>query len=267
MSETGELGGIFDTHAHYDDAAFDADRDALLSALPAQGVGTVLNCGTNPQSCEQSVALARRHPHVFAAVGIHPSDADSFGENVLAALLSDADRQKIVAVGEIGLDYHYPDTDRELQKKIFLRQLGLAREAGLPVIIHCRDAVGDTLDCLRQYEGTGVFHCFSETPEVARQLLKKDFYFGFGGVITFRNARKAVEAVQVIPTERLLLETDCPYMAPEPFRGTRNDSTRLKWVAQRLAELKGVSAEEMIRITRANAERLFKIHGNGVTVS
>lgn len=253
------MEGIFDSHAHYDDHRFDGDRDALLNSLKAKGVGTVLNCGADLEGCRASIALAQQYDFIYAAVGIHPSDADTCDAAAVDALREMTGHAKVVAIGEIGLDYHYLDCDKAQQRLAFLEQMKLAEELGLPIIVHTRDAIADTIACMKDYCGTGVFHCFSETAEVARQLLKKDFYFGFGGVLTFRNARKAVESVQLIPLERLLIETDCPYMAPEPYRGQRNDSSLLTWVVQRMAAIKEVSPEEVIRVTRCNAERLFGI--------
>lgn len=253
------MTGIFDSHAHYDDPAFDADRDALLQSLPQKGVGTVLNCGADLATSRQSVRLAENFDFVYAAVGIHPEAAASYDESARQQLRELAVRKKVVAIGEIGLDYHYENTDKAAQHKAFTGQMALAEELGLPIIIHSRDAIADTLDCLGQYRGKGVFHCYSESAEIARRLIAADFYFGFGGVLTFKNARRAVESAALVPTDRLLIETDCPYMAPTPLRGQRNDSSLLHYVVAKLAEIRQLSPEEITAITRKNAERLFGI--------
>ena len=265
---------IFETHTHYDDEAFSEDRESLLASLPEQGVGRVLGVGCSIASTKAILKLAEAHDHLYAAVGVHPSDIGDLDEDGLAWLLAQTKMPKVVAVGEIGLDYYW-DKDTEVQKrqrKWFRRQLELAKEAGLPVIIHSRDAAGDTVQILKEagswetaqrsseaYEGGahGVIHCYSYSSELAQEFVKMGYYIGVGGVVTFKNARKLKETVQETPLERILLETDCPYMAPEPHRGERNDSTYLGYVAAKIAELKGVTVEEVERVTWENAMHLF----------
>ncbi len=251
---------IFESHAHYDDEAFDGDREALLASLQERGIGTVLNIGASLSGSEATVKLAERYPFVYGAVGVHPSEIGELNEESFARLRGLCAHEKIVAVGETGLDYHYPEPGAAEQKEWFERQLSLARETGLPVIVHSREAAKDTLEimqALRAGEIGGVVHCFSYGKEMAREYLNMDFHFGIGGVITFKNAKKLKEAVEYIPMEKLLLETDSPYLAPEPHRGERNSSLNLPYVAQAIAELKGISREEVERITEENAKKLF----------
>ena len=252
---------IFDTHAHYDDSRFDADRDALLSALPDAGVGLVLDPGCDIPSSQAAAALSERYSHVYAAAGIHPEECGSFHEGELDTLRKLLSRPKVVAVGEIGLDYYWEENPpRELQKTVFRKQLALAEELRLPVIIHDREAHGDTMDIIREFPAvTGVFHCFSGSPEMATELLKRGWYLGFDGPITYKNAKRAPEVAAVTPLERIVVETDAPYMAPVPMRGKRNDSRYLPYVIEKLAEWKGVTAEEMTRVTWENGRRLFRI--------
>ena len=245
---------IFDTHAHYDADRFDSDRDALLSAMPGGGVGLVLDPGCDLPSSRAAAELAERYPHVYAAVGVHPEDCDGFQDEDLTELRQLLERPKVVAIGEIGLDYYWEDNPpRAFQQTVFRKQLALAAELDLPVIIHSREAVEDTLRLLKQYQPKGVVHCFSGSVEMAKEVLNLGMYIGFTGVLTFKNARKAVEVVQYAPADRLLIETDCPYMAPEPLRGRRCDSTMLQYTLARMAELKGLTPEEMAAITWKNA--------------
>ena len=220
---------IFDTHAHYDDKAFDADRDALLSALPAEGVALVVNPGCTVTSSRAAVALAERYPFVYAAVGIHPEDCGGAAEADFASIRALAAHPKVVAIGEIGLDYYWEENPpKEEQQAVFRRQLALAQELDLPVIIHDREAHGDTLAIVREFPGLrGVFHCYSGSPEMAAELLKLGWYLGFDGPITYKNARRAPEVAALTPLDRILIETDAPYMAPEPYRGRRRDSTMI----------------------------------------
>lgn len=251
----------FDTHAHYDAPQFDADRDALLEALPAQGVGLVLNCGSDLETSRVSVALAARHAHVYAAVGIHPESAAGFTEADVAAVEALCREEKVVAVGEIGLDYHYEDAaPPETQMALLRAQLTLARELGLPVVIHDRDAHADSLRIAQEFSGLrGVFHCYSGSVELARELTKLGWHFSFGGAATFKNARKIPEVVASLPADRLLLETDCPYLAPVPFRGRRCDSSMLPHTCAALARFRGCSSEELAALTLENGLRLFRI--------
>lgn len=251
---------IFESHAHYDDEVFDEDREALLSSLQGHGIGTVVNIGASLSGSEATVKLAEQYPFIYGAVGVHPSEVEELNEENFARLRTMCSHEKIVAVGETGLDYHYPEPETALQKEWFERQLLLARETELPVIIHSREAAKDTLDIMQSLHAEeigGVVHCFSYTKEMAREYLNMDFYFGIGGVITFQNAKKLKEAVAYIPMERILLETDSPYLAPEPHRGKRNSSLNLPYVVEAIAQLKGISCEEVERITEENAKRLF----------
>ena len=252
---------LFDTHAHMDDRAFDADREALLEGLPEKGIGLVMNPGCSLESSRNASLLAQKYDYIYAAVGSHPDAADEVNEEVLEEYRELCKlNPKIKAIGEIGLDYHYEDIPREIQLQAFRAQMALAAELNLPVIVHEREAHEDGMAVVREFPGvTGVFHCYSGSAEMARQLVDKGWYIGFTGVLTFKNARKAVEVAQSIPLERIVLETDCPYMAPEPFRGKRNDPGYLYRMAEKLAELRGVSVEEIHRITLENGRRLYNI--------
>ena len=252
---------IFDTHAHLDDHAFDADRAELLTRLPQEGIALVLNPGCSLESSRNAIALTREQDWIYAAVGSHPDAADEVEDAVLAQYRRMAqESSKVRAIGEIGLDYHYEDIPREIQQRAFRAQMALARELGLPVIVHEREAHEDGMKIVEEFPTvTGVFHCYSGSLEMARVLIRRGWYIGFGGVLTFKNARKAVEVAAEIPLERIVLETDCPYMSPEPFRGRRNDPTRLHLVAQRLAQLRGLSAEEIQAITLENGKRLYRM--------
>ena len=252
---------LFDTHAHYDDEAFDADRDAVLTALPEQGVGLILNPGCDVESSRKAVRYAAAYPHVYAAVGIHPENCGGCTAGDLDAIRALAQQPKTVAIGEIGLDYYWAENPpRDFQQQVLRQQLALARELALPVIIHDREAHADTLAIVREFPGvTGVFHCFSGSPEMARELLKMGWYLGFDGPVTYKNARRAPEVAAVTPLDRMLIETDSPYMTPVPYRGRRNDSGYVHLVAEKLAEWKGVTPEEMARVTTENGKRLFRI--------
>lgn len=252
---------IFDTHAHYDADRFDDDRDAVLTALPEAGVGLVLDPGCDLPSSRAAVALAERYSHVYAAVGIHPEDCAGFQERDLDTLRQLLRHPKAVAIGEIGLDYYWEENpSRELQQTVFRKQLTLAAEENLPVIVHDREAHGDSLAIIREFPTvTGVFHCFSGSPEMAAELLKRGWYLGFDGPVTYKNAKRAPEVAAITPLDRILVETDAPYMAPVPMRGKRNDSRYLPYVIEKLAEWKGVTAEELTRITWENGKRLFRI--------
>ena len=251
---------IFDTHAHLNDSAFDEDREELISGLPEKGIGFVMNVGCCLDSSKDCIALAEKYPFIYASVGSHPDSAGEVCEELMQTYLEMSKHSKVKAIGEIGLDYYYEGFDREIQIKAFEMQMELARQAQLPVIVHERDAHGDGMDIVRKFpDVTGVFHCYSGAAEMARQLVDLGWYIGFTGVLTFKNARKAVETAASIPLERILLETDCPYMSPEPFRGKRNDPGRLIHMAQKLAEIRGLSVEEIITITTENAKRLYRI--------
>ena len=253
---------LFDTHAHMDDRAFDEDRQELLNDLPNAGISLLMNPGCSLESSRNAVALANQHDYIYAAVGSHPDAADEVNDDVLEEYrkLCKLHPQKVKAIGEIGLDYHYEDIPRELQKKAFLAQMELARELDLPVIVHERDAHEDGLAIVKAFpEVKGVFHCFSGSAELARQLTDLGWYIGFTGVLTFKNARRAIEAAQAIPIDRIVIETDCPYMSPEPFRGRRNDPGRVYRMAEKLSEIRGISLEDAQRITLENGKRLYRI--------
>ena len=252
---------LFDTHAHMDDRAFDADRHELLSAFPEQGVGLVMNPACSLESSRNADALSRRYDFVYAAVGSHPDAADEVNEAVLEEYRKLCKQNpKIKAIGEIGLDYHYEDIPREIQRKAFHAQMALAAELDLPVIVHEREAHADGMAVVDEFSTVkGVFHCYSGSAEMAQELVKRGWYIGFTGVLTFKNARKAVEVASAIPLERIVLETDCPYMAPEPFRGKRNHPGYLYRMAEKLAEIRDLPVEEIHRITTENGKRLYRI--------
>lgn len=252
---------IFDTHAHYDDEAFHEDREALLQSMKQNGVDRIVNIGANMETSRNTVALTEQYDFIYGAVGVHPSDVYDMTEKDIENLREWSRLDKILAIGEIGLDYHYPDTDKELQKKWFVRQLELAREEQLPVVIHSRDAAADTLEIMKEYgrDLGGVIHCFSYTKEMAAEYLKMGYYIGIGGVVTFKNAKKLVEAVEMIPLDRIVLETDAPYLAPDPHRGKRNESAYLTYVAEKLAQIKGVSYQDVVAQTKKNAELMYRM--------
>ena len=252
---------LFDTHAHMDDRAFDADRETLLAALPEQGLALVMNPGCSLSSSRNADGLSRQYPYIYAAVGSHPDAADEVSEAVLEEYRKlCAANPKIKAIGEIGLDYHYEDIPRDLQKKAFRMQMALAAELNLPVIVHEREAHADALEILDEFPTvTGVFHCYSGSAEMAKELVRRGWYIGFTGVLTFKNAKKAVEVAKAVPLDRLVLETDCPYMAPEPFRGKRNHPGYLYRMAEKLAEIKGIAPEEATQATLENGKRLYRI--------
>ena len=253
---------IFETHAHYDDKAFDEDRGNLLSELYQNGITTIINVSSDLASIKKTLSLAEKYPYIYGAVGVHPSDSGELTEETFLELTKACQHEKVVAVGEIGLDYYWQEPDKEIQKKWFERQLLLAQEVSLPVIIHSREAAKDTLDMMRALHAEksgGVIHCFSYSREMAAEFLKLDYYFGIGGVVTFQNAKKLREAVAYIPIDKLLLETDSPYLAPVPNRGKRNNSGNIPYIAQEIAQIKGVSYEEIIAATRQNSERLFGV--------
>ena len=251
---------IFDSHAHYDDHRFDEDRDELIASLWTHGIGKVINIGSDLASIENVLSLVETYPEFYGSVGIHPSDTKDLTEEDMVYLKKFAAKDGIVAIGEIGLDYYYEEPEINIQKKWFHRQLDLAEETGLPVIIHSRDACRDTLDILKERKRViGVVHCFSYTKETAEEYLKMGYYIGIGGVLTFKNAKKLKEAVEVIPMDRILLETDCPYLAPEPHRGTRNSSLMLPYVIEEIARIKNLEPKQVEDATWENAHRLFHI--------
>ncbi len=252
---------IFESHAHYDDEQFDGDREELLTGLKDSGVEYVVNIGASFAGCKQSIELAKQFPFVYATVGIHPDEVGCLDEDVFAEIKRLLLLEKVVAVGEIGLDYHWNVEEKEIQKKWFTRQLQLARELDKPVVVHSRDATEDTLEIIKS-EGQGlrgVIHCFSGSAEIAREYVKLGYYIGIGGVITFKNANKLKVVVEETPLESLLLETDAPYLSPVPYRGKRNDSSKLKYVAEEIAEIKGVSYEAVLAATYQNGKELYGI--------
>lgn len=252
---------LFDTHAHYDAQQFDPDRDAVLSALPGRGVGLVVNPGCDMPSSRTALSLAEKYPFLYAAVGYHPENCAPYREEDLDQLRRMAQHPKVVAIGEIGLDYYWAENPpRDLQQRVFRDQLALAEELDLPVIVHDREAHGDSLAIVREFPRVrGVFHCFSGSVEMARELVKLGWMLSFTGVLTYKNARKAVEAAQAIPLDRLMIETDSPYMAPVPHRGERNDSGYVLHICEKLAQIKGISTGECARITLENGKRFFRI--------
>lgn len=248
---------IIDSHAHYDDSSFDADREEILRELFSGEICKIVNIGCSVKSSYSSVKLAEEYAGIYAAVGLHPDAADEIDR--IEEIRRLCGNKKVVAVGEIGLDYHYEEHGRNIQKKAFEEQLKLAAELDMPVVIHSRDAWEDTMEFLRKYRPKGVMHCFSGSAETAREIVGMGMYVGFTGVVTFKNAKKALKALEAVPLDRLLVETDCPYMAPEPNRGKRNYSGYLPYTVAAMAAVKGVSPNEMAEITAENAERLFNI--------
>ncbi len=253
---------IFDTHAHYDDKQFDPDRDVLLRSMHDRNVGWIVNVGSTLAGCRDSVSLAEQYDFIYAAVGVHPDEVGSLTEEFLAWMSKTArTNPKVVAIGEIGLDYYWDTEPREIQKQWFIRQMGLARELKLPIAVHSREVAQDTFDLIKEYGSgiPGIIHCYSYSAEMAREYVKLGYYIGLGGVVTFKNAKKAKETAAQIPLEHIVLETDCPYMAPVPYRGKRNSSDLIDYVAAEIAEIKGVSKEDVIGQTTANAKTLFHV--------
>ncbi len=251
---------IFETHAHYDDEAFLEDRDSLLASMPENGIGKIVNVGASIASCKTTIELMDKYPYVYGALGVHPSETAELTEESFSWLRQQCSHKKCVAVGEIGLDYYWPEPDREIQKKWFIKQLNLAKELKLPVVIHSRDAAQDTMDIMKEQHAEeigGVIHCFSYTKETAAVFLNMGFYIGVGGVLTFKNAKKLKEAVEFIPLDRIVVETDSPYLAPVPYRGKRNDSLHLPYIINEIASIKELTPAEVEKITWNNAERLY----------
>ncbi len=253
------MPGIFDTHAHYDDKQFDDDREVVIKALPASGIELVVNCSSSVKSLSTTMELARNHSFFYGTLGIHPHNSSDYNSEVEGSILEGVKDNKIVAIGEIGLDYHYDFSPRDVQKQVFARQLELAKELDLPVVIHSREAVADTMDIIKKYRPKGIVHCFSGDEHLAKQMVDLGLYIGFTGVVTFKNAKKPLLAAAAVPMDRLLIETDCPYMAPVPNRGKRCDSTMLHSVVQVLSELKGIQKDEFVKATFENGLRVFEI--------
>ncbi len=253
---------IFDTHAHYNDKAFNEDRTKLLDSFTESGILGVINCGTDIEESKNSIALSKEYDFMYCAVGFHPEEIHKANENYLNEIKELSKHKKCVAIGEIGLDYYWVKDNKEEQKRIFTEQVILANELNLPVIIHSRDAHNDTLEILKKYKPKGVLHCFSGSVEVMKEVLKLGMYIGLGGAVTFKNARVPLEVAKELPLERLLLETDCPYMSPVPMRGKRNQSTYISFVAEKIAEVKNLTKEEVLATANNNAFKLFNIDAN-----
>lgn len=250
---------IFDTHSHYDDEQFDADRNELLKSLPQKGVIGVVSCGCDLKTTRFNAELAAKYDYIYFAAGLHPENLEGLKMDDLDEIARYAKQKKCVAIGEIGLDYHWMASSKEVQKEFFAAQCELANKLDMPVIVHDREAHADTLDILKQYKPKGVLHCFSGSAETAKEIVKMGMYIGLNGVATFKNARKSIEAAKAIPIERLVLETDCPYLAPVPHRGKRNDSSFIPFIAERLGEELGIPAQELLNITAQNAKRLYEL--------
>ncbi len=251
---------IFDTHAHYDDEAFDRDRDELLRGMREHGVEAVVNIGASIQSTKDTLKLIKTYPNVYGVVGVHPSECAELDDTHLSWLESISTKEKVLAIGEIGLDYYWDTPAREVQKKWFIAQLNVAKKVKLPIVIHSRDAANDTLQIMKQESAKdlgGVIHCFSYGTEMAREFLNMGFYLGIGGVVTFSNAKNIKEVVAYTPMDRIVLETDCPYLSPVPFRGKRNSSLNLPYVVEAISEIKGITKEEVIKITNNNAKVMY----------
>lgn len=250
---------IFDTHAHYDDERFSEDSEELLSSLEDKGITGVISCGVNAESSKANLRLAEKYPFIYAAVGYHGLNTGDLTDDYLDILKGLIKNEKVVAIGEIGLDYHYEKETRDIQIVIFREQIELANEYNLPVIVHDREAHEDTLNILKELKPKGVVHCFSGSVEMAKEIVKIGMYIGLGGAVTFKNAVKPVEVAKFVPADRLLVETDCPYMTPVPYRGKRNDSSLIPYTAEKIAEVRGVTAQEILNLTAENAKELFRI--------
>ena len=253
------MNAIFDSHAHYDDKMFDDDRDSLLNGMQKQGVEAIVNCGVDLESSQKSIELANKYNFIWAAVGIYPHQTSALPKDYIYHLNEFLKNERVLALGEIGLDYHYDFSSKDFQKRIFDEQLSLAKETNTPVIIHDREAHEDVLNALKCYKPSGVIHCFSGSMEMAKDIIKLGMYIGVGGAVTFKNAKKLPDIVKHIPIENILLETDCPYMTPVPFRGKRCDSSYIKFTAEKIADIKGMSVDEVRTATALNASRLFSI--------
>lgn len=250
---------IFDSHAHYTDKSFNDDREIMLGSLRESGVCGVINCGADIQSSVFSLELAKEYPFIYAACGVHPEEVETVEKDYIDTLRNLAKNEKCVAIGEIGLDYYWRQDTKPQQKEMFENQIVLSKELNLPIIVHDREAHNDTLEILKKHKPTGVLHCFSGSVETAKEVLKLGMYIGLGGAITFKNARKAVEVAEMLPLDRLLLETDCPYMAPVPMRGKRNNSTYISYIAEKIAEIKGVDPQTVLDVTAENVRQLFNV--------
>ncbi len=258
---------IIDTHAHYDDEQFDADRESLLAQMQDAGIGLIVNAGSTVPSWDKIIKLTEEYPFLYGAIGVHPDEVGALDEEQFARMSALLDQEKIIALGEIGLDYYWDNESHDLQKKWFIRQLELAREKNMPVIIHSREAAADTMEIMKQYAAgmRAVIHCYSYSVEMAKEYVKMGYSIGVGGVVTFKNAKKLKQVVEEIPLSSIVLETDCPYLAPVPYRGKRNCSLYLPYVAEQIAELKGVTVEEVKRQTEINSRELYGL-GTGSAI-
>ena len=252
------LNNIFDAHAHYDDRRFDEDRDNILSSMPQNGVSYIVNASVDSATAKTAITYAEQYPFLYACAGFHPENLEGLPEDYLDQLTKLLSHPKVVALGEIGLDYHW-DIPRELQNRVFEEQLILARELDVPVVIHDREAHGDVMELVRKYKPKGLMHCFSGSVEMLKEVMRLGMSISLGGTVTFKNARVPVEVAAAVPLDRLLLETDAPYLSPVPFRGKRNDSAKIAYTAQRIAEIRGMDAQELIDVTTENAKRLYGI--------
>lgn len=253
---------IFETHAHYDDEEFDQDREELVSSLPEKGIKYAANIGSNIETSQSTLELTKKYSHIYGVVGVHPNETGELNEDTFALLKKMAEEPKIVAIGEIGLDYHWKEPEPQIQKEWFDRQMSLAKELKLPIVIHSRDAAKDTIDMMNgagAKEIGGVVHCYSYSLETAKIFLNMGFYLGIGGVVTFKNARKLKEVVEYVPLDRILLETDCPYLAPEPFRGKRNSSLNIPYIVKEIARIKNIDYETITAVTMENGKAMYKI--------
>ena len=250
---------IIDSHSHYDDERFNCDREELLLGLKEKNIEKIINVGYNLESSKNAVKLANTYDFCYSAVGFHPSDAKDCTEDALSELIELTKAPKVVCWGEIGLDYHYDNINKELQKHIFARQMEIAKDLKLPVSIHTRDAMADTVEIVKKFQTPGVFHCYSGSLEIAKELVKIGYYISFSGTVTYKNAKNVKEVAKWIPADKYLIETDCPYLSPEPVRGTRNDSSNLNYTAQHIAELRNIPVEQVVRETNENTKRLFGI--------
>ena len=256
---------IVDTHAHYDDEQYEKDRDIVLNILKREGINPIVNVAASMKSVVTTMELANKYEHVYAALGVHPEDVESLSEEDMETIKRLSSNKKVVAIGEIGLDYHYDEPEHEIQKFWFKRQLRLSKELKLPVIVHSRDAAEDTMEIMKSADGIGtkgIIHCFSYSAELAKEYVKMGYYIGIGGVVTFKNGKKMHKVVEEIPLDRIVIETDCPYLAPEPYRGRRNSSAFLTYVLDKISELKNVSREEVESVTYANARNVFAFNQN-----
>jgi len=253
---------LFDTHAHLDDEKFDVDREETIKKIKDSGVLKLVNIGADIKTSQNSIALAEKYDFIYAAVGVHPHDTENMTDKDLETLEKMSKHPKVVAIGEIGLDYFYDNSSRDKQKYWFEEQLKLAQRLDMPIIIHNRDAHADTMEALKKTTAKGIIHCYSGSAEMARQLVDMGFYISFAGPVTYKNSKNAVESARIVPIDKILIETDCPYLAPTGFRGKRNDSSFVHIICEKLAEIKGVSIEEMENITFTNAERVYRLDNN-----